>query len=371
MNNVIRNYQKIKSYGYTDKAIEYLKKFGFLKSTDIFKELFIHYKEKRDFYNAEYYLSKMVDNEPHNLQYKLILSTINLAMNNFKKGFELFEYRHDLLIDKYPKKTIPLWKGETNTYRKIVVFGEQGFGDCFMYGRFLKPLKNIFEQVDLCISEPLVNIFKNADTGTNNVFSNGNINDYDCYCYIGSLPYLLGIENESQISQNYDYLKQNNNIFKTDNDILKIGLCLHGRLDSDYEKTRAINIDAIKDIFNDKQFEVHSIYKPQISVNEYKELVDNGKIIEHLDIFNDFNSTAKLINSMDIIITSDTSIVHLAGAMNKKTFLLLPKLTDWRWKTEGENSYWYPKCVTIFRQENQGCWIEPASKMLDYLLNNL
>lgn len=62
---------------------------------------------------------------------------------------------------------------------------------------------------------------------------------------------------------------------------------------------------------------------------------------------------------MDIIITSDTSIVHLAGSLGKKTFLLLPKLTDWRWKTKGEKTYWYDS-LEIIRQERQGEWEEPT-----------
>lgn len=368
MNSVMKNYEKIKSYSYKEKGIEYLKNFEFLKSSEIFKELFTYYKDKRDFSNAEYYLSKLSSNEPQNLNYKLILSTINLAMSNFKKGFELFENRHDLLTDKYPKKKIPLWKGEINTYRKIVVLGEQGFGDCFMYGRFLKPLKNIFQQVDLCVSQPLLNIFKSANIGIDNIFTNGNINDYDCYCYIGSLPFLLGIENESQVSQNYDYLKQD--ILETNN-IFKIGLCLHGRLDSDYEKTRAIDFNSIQDLFFNKSFEVHSLYKPEIYVEEYRNKVNQNQIIEHVDIFNDFNSTARLINTMDIIITSDTSIVHLAGSMGKKTLLLLPRLTDWRWKVEGESSYWYPGKLKIFRQEQQGSWTSPASYVIEYINKEL
>ncbi|MCK7521115.1 MAG: hypothetical protein MZV64_27200 [Ignavibacteriales bacterium] len=102
---------------------------------------------------------------------------------------------------------------------------------------------------------------------------------------------------------------------------------------------------------------------------ELANLPDNIKIEDLGKTFNDFSDTAGAIENCDLIITNDSAIVHLAGAMGKKTFLLLPKVPEWRWFLPEENDLYYDKTpwyssVKIFRQANAGDWSEVMDKVI-------
>ncbi len=85
-------------------------------------------------------------------------------------------------------------------------------------------------------------------------------------------------------------------------------------------------------------------------------------IIDKTDELKDFLDTASFVSSMDLVITSDTSIVHLCGALGVKTWLCVPSNPDWRWGREGEKTFWYPS-VTLFRQSKKGNWDEVFEKI--------
>lgn len=332
-------------------------------SADDYFNIFLYFKNRREFEISKKYLIKAVELAPDNLQYKLILSTICLAINDFKNGWKYYEER--LLLPSYNNENIlPRWNG-TDKYKSIVVLVEQGYGDSFMFARFMYLLKNHFDYVSFCVSPELFNIFTPQNLGIDEVSNQYVRNNFDCFCYLSSLPHLLEINNEILLSNNNDYLKEKIQQNNLNNKKLNIGFCLNGRTTTDYEKTRSVDIKTLTDLFENKNIEMHSLYKPEYD-SYYENLVQKNKITEHSQIFKDFNKTAQIINSMDLIITSDTAILHLAGTLGKKTFLLLPKLTDWRWKTEGYKTYWY-KSVEIFRQKEQGVWKHPVDKLTQHI----
>lgn len=337
------------------------------KITDpvILFKLFEEQKIKRDFQKAIYYLELASKYDPDNLQYKLILSTLYLHEEDFKKGWELYELRFDFLPDVYIKQPIPKWRGEDRKNQKIIVFLEQGFGDCLMFARFLPLLKGTFSWVALCTTEPLSPLFTKENLGVDEIIQTGkgNIFDYDCYCQLLSLPFLVNRDSKERISRNYNYLQEKFSPALENNKKIKVGICFHGRLDSDYEKSRAFNLNLLKDIFNNKDYEFHSFYQPLIYNDLYNDLISQNKIIEHPEMFNDFSKTAQFIKSMDFMITTDTAIAHLSGALGKDTHLLLPRLTDWRWQVNSEDSYWYPHFI-IHRQTEDNNWDSVAEEII-------
>lgn len=322
-------------------------------SADDYFDIFLYFKNRRDFEESKKYLTKAVELAPDNLQYKLILSTICLAINDFKNGWKYYEER--LILPNYTQRNLIRWTGKEK-YEKCVIFVEQGYGDTFMFARFLPLLKIHFKYITFCVSKELLFLFKKINLNIDNVVTEINPKEYDCYLDLASLPFFLNLNTEKDLNNNWNYMEKNYTKQKINNNKLNVGFCLNGRLDTDYEKTRAIDIKKLLPLFNNKNIIMHSLYKTNNDI--YQNLLKEQKIIQY-DIFDDFDKTAQLIQNMDIIITSDTSIVHLAGSLGKKTFLLLPKLTDWRWKTKGEKTYWY-NSVDIIRQEKQGEWEEPT-----------
>lgn len=329
------------------------------KTENDYFQLFLYYKEIRQLKEAEKYLEKAVELAPNNLNYKLLLSVISLGTENYVQGWKMYEER--LALDSYVKRNLPRWKGEENKYKKIIVFSEQGYGDCFMYGRFLYLLKKHFQYVCFSASKELLNVLTpkvlQIDQTTNEI----NPAEFDCYCDLGSLPFLLKLNNEKALNKNWDYLKR---LSTSTNEEFKAGICLHGRLTTDYERTRAIDLKLIQPLIENKKIHCVSLYQPQQNNALYDSWKQKGELEDPPYIFDDFNLTADIINKLDLIITSDTSIAHLSGSMGKKTYLLLPRKTDWRWKISGESSYWYDS-MTIIRQENQGEW-ESVRKTLFY-----
>ena len=81
---------------------------------------------------------------------------------------------------------------------------------------------------------------------------------------------------------------------------------------------------------------------------------------------NDFGETAALMENLDLVITVDTSMGHLAGALNKPAWILIPKAADWRWMLDREDSPWYPS-LRLFRQQKPGAWEEPMGKLRNAL----
>lgn len=347
-NKSVINYLKENKIKDLQKFIEENK----ISANDYFN-IFLYFKNRREFEISKKYLIKALELDPDNLQYKLILSTICLAISDFKNGWKYYEER--LMLPNYNQRNLIRWTGKEK-YEKCVVFVEQGYGDTFMFARFLPLLKMHFKYITFCVSKELLLLFKKINLNIDNVVTEINPKEYDCYLDLASLPFFLNINTEKDLNNNWNYMEQNYTKQKIKNNKLNIGFCLNGRIDTDYEKTRAIDIKKLLPLFNNKDIIMHSLYKTNNDI--YQDLLQEQKLIQY-DIFDNFDKTAQLIQNMDIIITSDTSIVHLAGSLGKKTFLLLPKLTDWRWKTKGEKIYWYDS-VEIIRQEKQGEWEEPT-----------
>lgn len=327
------------------------------KTENDYFQLFLYYKEIRQLKEAEKYLEKAVELAPNNLNYKLLLSVISLGTENYVQGWKMYEER--LALDSYVKRNLPRWKGEENKYKKIIVFSEQGYGDCFMYGRFLYLLKKHFQYVCFSASKELLNVLTPDVLHIDATSHEINPAEFDCYCDLGSLPFLLKLNSEKELNKNWDYLKRP---FNSARDVFRAGICLHGRLTTDYERTRAIDLTLIKPLIENKKIHCVSLYQPQENNTLYDSWKQKGELEEPSYIFDDFNLTAGIISKLDFVITSDTSIAHLSGSMGKKTYLLLPRKTDWRWKISGDSSYWYDS-MTIIRQETQGEW-EPVGKIL-------
>ena len=122
---------------------------------------------------------------------------------------------------------------------------------------------------------------------------------------------------------------------------------------------RTINIKLLEPILNLENIQIYSFQlKDTLKGNErYPQMINLAKD------FKSFEDTAKAINAMDIVITVDTSVAHLAGAMGKKTFLMLPYASDWRWFSDTKTTPWY-NSIEIFKQTDPISWEEPIKEII-------
>jgi hypothetical protein len=193
--------------------------------------------------------------------------------------------------------------------------------------------------------------------------------DFDYVCPIMSLPLTFKTTIET-ITNNIPYIfsnKDRNLIWQKrikNSNRKKIGISWKGSPEHEEDYKRSIDISLLNDLF-DVDYDFFILQK-EISAIEEKFLFSKKNIFNFSDEIKDFADTASIIEQMDFVISVDTSIVHLAGAMNKKTFLLLPFIADYRWLINIENSPWYSS-LTLIRQSSLGDWFSVINKIMSKL----
>lgn len=319
-------------------------------------ELVQLYYQLKDYDKSIYYFTK-INNSTNKIKYSV--SFTYLANKDFIKGFELYEYRltsneinpQTNLIERLDIPSLNLWNGKDNCNNLLIV-SEQGFGDNIQYYRFIIELSTKYPNMKIsffCRNE-ISHLFKTY----NNIEIKKNIllHEYDYKIYLMSLPYILKL---SDITYNqYNYININNDkLLFWNNKIsklkkFKIGFVYKGLLNSyiqkniplnEFEFLTALDIDLI------------CLHKKSDIIDDITNIKFKDKITFYdIDTDTPFEDTICLLKSIDLLITIDTFIVHLAGVLNIKTWLLLGQLSEWRWSND-DFTYWY-KSVELIRNHD-------------------
>jgi len=301
------------------------------------------------------------------------LSIIFLLLGNYKEGFKLYESRWNLNQIPYdpPDKNKKIWLGEEDLNgKKILIRHEQGLGDTIQFSRYVEKFKNFNCEVFLEVQKPLVNFI--STIGENiKVFQSGSFKeDYDYHCPIMSLPLAFKTTKETIPSKNR-YLKCDPIKITKWSKILgkkskpRIGLAWSGSKDNPLDKFRSIKLEHFAQSLNEK-YEWISLHK-EYRDNEKTQLSNFG-IKDFSDYQLDFSETAAQIENLDLIISVDTSIAHCAGAIGKKTIILISYSPDWRWLLNTNKSPWYPS-VELIRLQRRQKWQDVFLKLIKQIDN--
>lgn len=373
-----------KTQQFDESIIAYQKVLSINPDLDyIYKKLAdLHYLIKNSPIDTINYYKRFLEYKPNNNDAKSCLGVAYLKIKNYKEGWKYFESRSHKgkaicsrrLIPNNIIAQKPLWNGEDIKDKTIYVYAEAGFGDTMMFARFLTILKDRCKKV---LFEPEVSnieLFKNSKLGVEilDCRNPDKYPQYDFHTPIMSLPYLLKLDTEEDISINDTYLKSNpekNKYYKEKyfcNNDFKIGIKWHGKTNS--ENTRKIMLKSFYKLFDISGVKFYSVQKGD-GIEELEDakrfnIVDLGKT------FNDFSDTASAIENLDLVICNDTSVAHLAGAMGKQCWILLPFAQDWRWSTDLSYCPWY-KSVRLFKQKEAGNWDEVLDRVREELKKNL
>jgi len=271
--------------------------------------------------------------DPTNSLARHSLATALLALGRFREGFGLYVLRRDLpQFARTPAAPCPEWQGEALLGKHILLFPEQGLGDEIQFARFAPHLAAMGAEVTLFCKPPLASLFK--DLGVRTIAAAGQVEfpDPDFWTFSIDVPGKLGMEVQDLPSSPY---------------IRAVGAAsLRGRVGVMRRGNPLHANDANRSMPDDIQlpFEAVSL-APE----------DTGA--------RDMRDTAELIAGLELVVTVDTSVAHLAGAMGKPTFVLLPATAcDWRWMSERDDSPWYPS-LTLFRQTRHGDWTELVERV--------
>jgi len=287
--------------------------------------------------------------------------SLTLLLNGeFIEGWKLFEYRWSKpKFEENRYQNIPILKKDLNyKSKKILVWHEQGYGDVIQFSRYILELKKTDAQITFEVQKPLNHLFNTLNDEISIVDSvDLNKEHFDYQIPLMSLPYFFKTD-INNIPNRVPYLFSNQKKVKKWKESLKpekvkIGLVWSGSLINQNLKFRSINLKKLNESLIDN-FEYHSLQK-EYRDEDKKIIKKETKIFDHSTELYNFEDTAALVDCMDLIITIDSAIAHLAGALAKETWIMLPFNDDYRWLLDRDDSPWYPT-VKLYRQSKMGEW---------------
>lgn len=308
-----------------------------------------------EYEEAEKYYKKMLQKYPNDIDTQTSLGMCYLTQKKFKEGYDLFFKRDTKLLEK----TTNPWKIGDNIQDEIVIICEQGFGDHIQFIRYLPFLKS--KKIQVAAPKTLVKLFKENYPEVEFI-DYDDINPQTQAFRVTDLAYILDMDFDN-IPFSEGYLKSES--LNIENSKLKVGLCWEaGSAGIRTMINRTINIKLLEPILNLENIQIYSFqYTDTLGGNEkYPQMINLAKD------FKDFSDTAKALKAMDCVITVDTSVAHLSGALGVKTLLLLPYAADWRWFGDTKTTPWY-KSVKIFKQTDHISWEEPINNIIKEIAN--
>ena len=303
-----------------------------------------------------------------------------LSFGDYENGW--IEYRSRIHINPavnvHFQPKLPSWNGDLSKKdSELILISEQGLGDTIQFIRYAKVLKNMGFDISVVVIDPLFDIVK-ASNIVKKVYSISDLNSFKSgfWSSLMTVPEYLKVSPSNPIliepyikssKDKYDYWS-----CKLSNEkrpIIGINWKSNASIeDSPKHKGRSIPFNIFSSLIKNTTFRFVSLQKSKdkdfLKTYEMKKnfVGTQDEISRSLD----FLDTAAIIQNCDLVITSDTCVAHLAGAMGKKTWLLLKKNPDWRWGNFGDESFWYPS-LRLFRQSQASNWHQVIDKVKEEL----
>ncbi|MBU3611046.1 tetratricopeptide repeat protein [Polynucleobacter wuianus] len=287
-----------------------------------------------------------------------------LLQGDFENGLPLYESRwYATKASEIAGKRLfdkPAWLGkESLQHKTILLYGEQGLGDFIQFCRYVKLVAGLGANVILEVPKPLASLMENLEGVSRTVIKGEDLPLFDYQCPLMSLPLALNIR-ISSIPMNVPYIATNPSKVAEWSSRLgekrkkRIGLVWSSVSNFKDDSKRSLTIAEFAKALPQEGFEYICLQKELKDCD--KNFFEVNKNIRFFgDELCDFSDTAALIENIDLVISTCTSVPHLSGALGKETWVLLPHVPDWRWLLDRADSPWYPS-VKLYRQTSIGDW---------------
>lgn len=313
--------------------------------------------------------------QPEFPQVRTNLGVLELTCGNFDPGWSLYESRFDCvelaLRNHGPGER---WRGQSLQGKKIFVFSEQGFGDTLNFVRYLPLLVAQGAEVVFECQRPLLTLLRLnfASLPGLHLIGRGEAEpvDGDYFVSLLSLPAIFAtdLQNmpalsplQASLPARQLWQERLRHVGRP-----RVGVCWAGSSTHRNDRHRSIPLAAFKRVAEGVGAHFVSLRRDDADVtgkeaaapanDSWPELTDLTRL------FSDFNDTAACINELDLVVTVDTSVAHLAASLGKPVWMLTSYVPDWRWLLEREDSPWYPS-LRLFRQPQRGEWESVLSEV--------
>jgi thioredoxin-like negative regulator of GroEL len=281
-----------------------------------------------------------------------------LQHGDLPQGFAEYEWRWQLPHNPPRDFSQPLWDGLDLQGRRILIHAEQGLGDTIQFIRYAPLVAQRGGYVIAECQAPLVQLLATVP-GINQLVTQGaTLPHFDVHAPLLSLPHLFGTTLET-IPAQFPYISPpESDKLKLEvppGTTLKVGIAWAGSPKNPNNRHRSLDVSYFLALLDIPGVAFYSLQKEPPAA-ELTQLGDRKEQVQDLSKqLQDFTDTAEIVEQLDLVITVDTSIAHLAGALGKSVWVLLNFDPDWRWLIGREDSPWYPS-VRLFRQESPGNW---------------
>lgn len=309
--------------------------------------------------------------EPANRNASWNLAVLDLLRGDYENGFRAFEARKRLISVVFTRRQFDVaeWDGSPLDGRSIFITGEQGAGDVIQFARYANELKaRGAGRVTLECPAPLAGILKDCP-GVDATASPGDVvPHFDTYAYLMSLPMLCGTTLET-IAYPGGYLahpaRAVGKRVAALRGRLRVGVAWAGNPAHQRDAIRSVPLNLLRPLFDSGDISFVSLQKgPDAAL--LSGLDTSGNVLNLDDDLHDYSDTAAAMAGLDLVITVDTSVAHLAGALGVPTWILCPYTPDWRWLLGRTDSPWYSS-VRLYRQPRPGAWREVIASVRDDL----
>ncbi|HET6252062.1 MAG TPA: tetratricopeptide repeat-containing glycosyltransferase family protein [Tepidisphaeraceae bacterium] len=299
--------------------------------------------------------------EPNYAEAHWNLALLQLMLGDFEQGWREYEWRwrRRNFPSLWPMFPQPRWTGQDISGKTILIHTEQGYGDAAQFVRYAPLLAERGAKVIFLCQAPLQRLMKHAQ-GVAEVFSTpADLPPFDVQCPMMSLPLHFNTR-VNTIPANVPYLRADPDLVQAwamklanNSGRLKVGLGWAGSPTNKNDQFRSVALQQLAPLTR-AGATFYSLQKGPASAQAANppagmELIDNTNDLS------DFADTAAMISQLDLVITVDTAIAHIAGAMGKPAWVLIASEQDWRWLLKRDDTPWYPT-LRLFRQTTPGQW---------------
>lgn len=363
--SALHNYGLLKRFqGDLETAEKYLK-----KSFDVYPNdanyafsLGTCYLFMEDIEQALHWFKKAAELDPSHNPAQVYIAFSLFHLGRMREGWVQYEKRLGLKELQAANYQRPRWDGQPMPDRTLLLLGEQGIGDNLQFIRYAPLAAKMVGAVIVLAAKPLERLYRSIE-GVVVMPGLPEAKHFHRYCPLMSMPYTMGTD-ETSVPGDVPYLRAPGDLIAAWREKLKdypgkkVGLCWRGNSRHVNDHFRSSSLSEMAQLLDIPGISFFSLHKerPDFEADLPEGLIDIGSDFE------DFADTAAAMESLDLVISVDTSVCHVAGAVARPVWTMLARGPDFRWGLHGEETPWYPT-MRLFRQQTLGDWRDVYERM--------